>query len=56
MIGNYLKIKNKKVFSTNRNANLQLQKIIKIEKNLEFLRDQRNDEISKLIAIMSNFK
>ena len=32
MIGDFLKVKNKKVFSNNRDANLQLQKVIKVEK------------------------
>tara|TARA_Y100001960_G_C14381403_1_gene684035 strand:+ start:482 stop:652 length:171 start_codon:yes stop_codon:yes gene_type:complete len=56
MIGDFLKVKNKKVFSNNRDANLQLQKVIKVEKNLEQLLGQRNDEVSKLIAILSNIK
>ena len=56
MISQFLKDKNKKLFNSNRDANQQLLKILKCEKNLQMLLDQRNSEISKLVSILSNIK
>jgi hypothetical protein len=56
MISQVLKDKNRKLFLANRDANQQLMKIEKCEKNMKLLQDQLKGEIAKLVSILSNIK
>ena len=56
MISGTFKEKNRKLFSNNREATNQLRKVQQTEKNLELIKQKLNDELSKLLSIVSNIK